>query len=273
MSNGGQQSTPLFQKSTPAKPKYPPRIAFLDEVRGFCVFLMVIYHALYTVGYLLNVAIARRLFVFFAPVEPLFAGIFIFLCGLCCTLSHSNRRRGGILALVAAGVSVVMALFFPNEPIWFGVLHLLATCILLYAALARPLARVSTAVGLAVCAALFVLCFGVPVAEGCGAFGLPGVWQWAVPEAFVRCPWLYPLGLGRLPGAQADYFPLLPWMFCFFAGSFAGRPVAAGRAPQWMTPLHLPPLAFLGRHALAIYLLHQPLIFGIGWAIQQLLQT
>ena len=270
MSKEGQQSTPLFQKSTPEKQKYPPRIALLDEVRGLCVFLMVIYHALYTIGYLLDIAVARRLFVFFAPVEPLFAGIFIFLCGLCCTLSHSNWRRGGWLALVAVGVSAVMALFFPDEPIWFGVLHLLAVCILLYAALARPLRHVPTAVGLVVCAGLFVLCFGVPVEEGSGAFGLPGVWQWPVPETLVRCPWLYPLGLGRLPGEQSDYFPLLPWMFCFFAGSFAGRPVAAGRAPQWMTPLHLPPLAFLGRHALAIYLLHQPVIFGIGWAVQQL---
>lgn len=265
-----QLHTPLFQKYTPSKPKYPPRIAFLDEVRGLCVFLMVIYHALYTFGYLLNAAVARRLFVFFAPVEPLFSGAFIFLCGLCCVLSHSNLRRGGVLALVAAGVSVVMAWLFPARPIWFGVLHLLSACILLYAALARPLRHVPTAAGLAVCAVLFILCLGLPAEEGHGAFGIPGVWQWPVPEALVRCPWLYPLGLGRIPGAQADYFPLFPWMFCFFAGSFAGRPIAAGRTPSWMTPLHLPPLAFLGRHALAVYLLHQPLIFGIGWAVQHL---
>ena len=89
-----------------------PRIALLDELRGLCVLLMVVYHGLYTLGYYLDIAACRRLFHFFTPVEPLFAGIFIFLCGLCCPLSHSNLKRGALLAVVAAGVSLVMAVGF-----------------------------------------------------------------------------------------------------------------------------------------------------------------
>lgn len=237
-----------------------PRIALLDELRGLCVLLMVVYHGLYTLGYYLDIAACRRLFHFFTPVEPLFAGIFIFLCGLCCTLSHSNLKRGALLAVVAAGVSLVMAVGFPENPIWFGVLHLLATCILLYAATARAIARVPGSLGFLLCAVLFVLCWHVPVQWQDGFFGLPGVWEVAVKPA--TTPFLYPLGLSRIPGSQGDYFPLIPWIFCFFGGSFLGRYLP--RLPHALCRPHLPPLSFLGRHALLIYVLHQPLIYGLG---------
>lgn len=225
---------------------------------------MVIYHALYTLGYYIDLAFCRTLFRFFSPLEPLFAGIFIFLCGLCCPLSRSNWRRGGLLALVAAAVSLVMAVGFPDDPIWFGVLHLLSTCILLYALLQKPLRRIPIAAGMAVCAVLFVLCWNLPVQEKTGFFGVSGLLELRVSSVLVRQRWLYPLGLGRIEGIQADYFPLLPWVFCFFAGSFGGRAVAQGRIPAWTRCSHLPPLSFLGRHALLIYVLHQPIIYGLG---------
>lgn len=245
-----------------------PRIAFLDELRGLCVFLMVLYHGLYTLGYYLDSPVCRKLFRFFTPVEPLFAGIFIFLCGLSCTLSHNNWKRGGLLAIVAAGVSLVMNVGFPDDPIWFGVLHLLATCILLYA-LARPLlVRVPGWVGLLVCAALLVLCWNLPVQRGAGFFGIEGVWEVPVPREVMAQKWLFPLGLGRISGSQGDYFPLLPWLFCFLGGSFAGRYLH--RLPKVLHRSHVPPLSFLGRHALLIYIAHQPIIYGIGMGLAYL---
>lgn len=237
-----------------------PRIALLDEVRGLCVVLMVIYHGFYTLGYYAGMEEARFLFRFFMPVEPLFAGIFIFLCGLCCTLSRSNLKRGALLAVVAVGVSAVMAVGFPENVIWFGVLHMLATCILLYALLHRVIAKIPGWLGASVCGVLLLLCCKLPVQYESGFFGIAGLWEVPVPDALVNCPWLYPLGLGRIAGSQGDYFPLLPWMFCFFGGSFLGRYVH--RLPQVLKRSHLPPLAFIGRHALVIYVVHQPIIYG-----------
>lgn len=245
-----------------------PRIALLDEVRGLCVVLMVVYHGFYTFGYYLEsdkhetlVQACRFFFDYFMPVEPLFAGIFIFLCGLCCTLSHSNLKRGALLALVAVGVSVVMAVGFPEDPIWFGVLHMLAVCILLYALTHRLIARIPGWVGALVCAVLLFLCWNLPVQYADGFFGIRDVWEVAVPRHVTEITWLYPLGLGRINGVQGDYFPLLPWIFCFFGGSFLGRYVH--RLPHALKRSHLPPLAFIGRHALVIYVVHQPIIFGI----------
>ncbi len=241
------------------------RIALLDEVRGLCVVLMVVYHGLFTLGWYSGIAICRDLFRFFTPAEPFFAGVFIFLCGLCCTLSRSNLKRGLLLAIVAVGVSVVMAVGFPENAIWFGVLHLLATCILLYALLHRIIARLPGWLGAIVCAVFFFLCWHLPVQYEIGFFGIRGVWEIPVPGHITQQAWLYPLGLGRIAGTQGDYFPLLPWIFCFFGGSFLGRYVR--QLPHALKRSHLPPLAFVGRHALIFYVVHQPLIYGVGMLV------
>ena len=56
------------------------RIHLLDEIRGFAVFCMVLYHGFFILGELFEVEAATKLFDFFTPVEPFFAGIFIFVC-------------------------------------------------------------------------------------------------------------------------------------------------------------------------------------------------
>lgn len=61
---------------------------------------------------------------------------------------------------------------------------------------------------------------------------------------------------------SSDYFPLLPWLFLFWAGYFLH--FCMGRAR--MEPLRrsvCAPLGWLGRHSLGIYLLHQPVIYGV----------
>lgn len=245
----------------PEAPSAPARIHFMDEVRGFDLILMIAFHGFYTMG-LFGFSAGTALFRFFQPVEPFFAGLFIFICGVSCRLSHSNLKRGAALAGVAAAVSLFLWLFMREEMIWFGILHFLSAGILLFA-LCRPLLdAVPPGAGVAVCAFLLLVTWWVPVHEG-GFFGVRGLLELPVPESVQRLAWLYPLGLGRFEGA--DYFPILPWIFCFLAGSFAGVWAGAGRFPGWMYRRRAPWLSWLGRHTLLIYVVHQPVIFGICW--------
>lgn len=245
----------------------PRRIHFMDEVRGFDLLLMIAFHGFYTLG-LFGVPIGFPLFTFFQPVEPFFAGLFIFICGISCRLSHSNWKRGLILLGIAAGMSVFLWFFMREEMIWFGILHFLSVCILLFA-LCRPLLdKIPPLAGIPVCAVLLLVTWWVPAYRG-SFFGIPGLLELHLPASVVENPWLYPLGLGTLDGA--DYFPLLPWLFCFLAGTFAGVWAKAGKFPGWMYKSRAPWLSWLGRHTLVIYVVHQPVIFAVCWIFQQLL--
>lgn len=243
------------------------RIHFMDEVRGFDIILMVLFHGFYTIGYLFDLAWGRALFLFFQPVEAFFAGIFIFICGISCRLSHSNWKRGGLLLLIAAGISVVLWLFMREEMIWFGILHFLAAAILLFALFRPLLDRVPPLAGLLVCALLFLITWWVPGYRD-GVFGIPGVLSFPVPDALTEILWLYPLGLSYLP--SSDYFPILPWIFCFLGGSFVGVWAVQGRFPAFMYRRRVPFFSWIGKHTLIIYILHQPVIYGICLGISLL---
>ena len=73
------------------------RIHFLDEARGFAVLMMIFYHAFYLLYSVFGLKAAYDLFIFFMPVEPMFAGLFMFVSGISTSLSKSNMKRGLIL--------------------------------------------------------------------------------------------------------------------------------------------------------------------------------
>lgn len=238
------------------------RIHLMDELRGLSILLMVAHHFLYSLGYVFKVPFGRVWFNNFAVLTPWFAGLFILMCGISCHLSRSNWRRGTVLAVFAVGLSAVLAVFLPSEMIWFGILHCLAVCILLYAALSPLLRRIPWWIGLSVCVLLFVLTYHVPFFEG-GYFGFSRALSVNVPWQWADTVWGFALGFSLSPGS--DYFPLLPWLFLFLAGSFLGSLAAHDKFPAFFYRPHCPALAFVGRHTVWVYLAHQPLIFAALW--------
>ena len=240
------------------------RVHMLDEIRGLCIWLMVGHHLLYTLGYVFGVGWAVAAFDWLSIPAPFFAGLFVLICGMACHFSRNNLKRGALLALVAVGMTAVLYFVMPNSVIWFGVLHCLAVCILLYAALRKAIDAVPVWLGVPLCAVLFLFTWHLPADKG-GVFGLPDVWTVAVPETIKAQTWLFPLGLGR--GMSADYFPLFPWLFCFLAGALIGRK----KFPAFMCRSRFPSLAKTGRYTLWIYLLHQPVIYGVCYLIFKVL--
>lgn len=236
------------------------RIYLMDELRGFAVFCMVFYHGFYTMGFLFGNDVGAYFFRFFTPAEPFFAGLFLFISGIASNLSHSNLARGLKLLAVALGVTLVTGLFLPEDVITFGVLHFLSVCMIGFGFL-KPVAdryRFSWA-PVAVCAALYFLTRGVPqgwLGVGPG-FGIP------LPGALYASGWLSPLGFPGGGFRSSDYFPLLPWAFVFAAGTFVGKLAKAGKFPEIAYRSQVPVLSWFGRHALALYLFHQPVIYGL----------
>lgn len=208
----------------------------IDFVRGAAVLLMICYHAVLDLHYF-------AFFSFSFLRHPCWRGLaffIVFLFLLCVGMSLALAHKGGIrwdavrkrtfrLGGWALAVTALTYAFFPGNFVFFGVLH----CITL-ASLAG------------------VLFVGRP-----GAALVLGLLL-LVSDLALR-PTLLPLSrwLGVAP---MDYVPFYPWVGVVLLGIFL-ESVGFHRIRPPMASLSRL-LRLLGRHSLAIYLLHQPLIMG-----------
>lgn len=239
------------------------RVHLIDEIRGLSIILMVFYHAFFMLGYFFGIEFLAKAQAFFEPLQPPFACLFIFISGISSNLSRSNFKRGIRLLGIALGFTLVTAVILPKfditgAEIYFGVLHLLSVSMLLYALLKKPLSKVPTSVGISVMLVLFAVTFTVQ----------SGKFLWLeLPREIYNLGWLAPLGFPATDFYSADYFPVLPYIFMFFAGTFFGRLAEADALPKSWYVSRCRPLSAVGKKTLIIYILHWPIIFLLGLII------
>lgn len=245
------------------------RIVLMDEIRGFCIVLMVIYHALFDAVYLLGVDGLGDLFFRLSFLQPFFAGIFVVLSGIASRLSRSNLRRGLELLMVSLLLTAFTRYFIPEQTIYFGIIHMLSFSILIFA-LARPLLdKLPPIVGIILSGSLFAVTYGLQY----GYIGIENIYKISISKKLFDYLYLYPLGLPREGFSSGDYFPLIPWLFIFLAGTFSGVYVKKGkRLPKGIYKKRFPLLAFIGRHSLIVYLLHQPVLYGAYWVVKKIVE-
>ncbi len=219
------------------------RIWELDALRGLCIIGVVIVHFLYDLVDLFEI-VRWDYPDWFVFIKDWGAVLFFIISGICVTLGSRSVRRGAIV--IGGGMLCTAATFIMYKVgfgwdiiIWFGVLHCLGSCMLLWSCFKK-----CPPWGLAILA-LVVICLGY-YADG----------------ITVEQKLLVPLGF-TFPGfASSDYFPLLPNLGYFLAGAAIGRTVY--RSKTSLLPkvdnqsILVRPLTYCGRHSLWIYLLHQP---------------
>ena len=223
------------------------RFDVLDAWRTLAIVLMVAYHFLYDL-YIFGVISADQLFS--APLNVLERFIccsFILLAGASARFSRNNLRHG--LVVLGAGLVVEAGAAAAGQTIRFGVLMLLGASMVLWHFLGKGLQRLP----------------GWSVAAGSGVLFF--VARWWTGRTAVSVPWLYPLGFISLGFYSADYFPLLPWFFLFLTGTALGGWCLAHRENRLLTVSLPGALTWPGRHSLIIYVLHQPVLYGISYLI------
>ena len=237
------------------------RYALLDEIRGFMVLCMVFYHGFLTVYNLLELPVSLRLFEFFTPIEPLFAAGFIILSGLMCGFSRSNIKRGALLSAFSVLLTIVTAVasnYVGDMTIYFGILHLLGVSMLFCGVFNFILKRVNKYIGLILSLAAAVITYGF-FDSNLDLLGITNL----LPVSVYKNPYLFPLGITTAEFSSADYFPILPWLFVFLFGYYLYKFEFVQRHSKLFKPKRIKPLGFLGRHALIIYVVHQPIIYAL----------
>ncbi len=232
----------------------------IDFLRGIAILMMIVFHFMFDLNYfgIFSVDVYSGFWWLFARITAI---IFIFLVGVSLTLSYSRARkkmtgkqltrkyllRG--LRIFGYGLLITLTtwLFLPNGFIIFGVLHFIGIAIII----SRPfLGRT----WLNLLLGLVLICIGI---------GLQLV--------IFSFPWLMWLGLRPAAFYTLDYFPLLPWFGLVLIGIFFGNKLypAGGRMLR-IWERSKPPisqLCFLGRHSLLIYLIHQPILIAVLFAM------
>lgn len=247
---------------TPTAARVPTasRLAVIDALRALAILQMVAYHFIYDLSYFGWVDLAMARDQPWVAWRTAIVTQFLLLVGVGLDLRAAqavDSRRfwrrwlqiAGAALLVSAGSRIV----FGPRFIWFGILHFVALALLL----GRAWMRTGAPPWLAALLAL-------------GA----GLGLHFAPFNADTLSWI---GFATIKPATEDFVPLLPWLAAVFAG-LALAPLwrahgfrAPGRLARWaQRPPRL--LVGLGRWPLTVYLLHQPVLFGLLSLIQRATQ-
>ncbi|ATH08218.1 hypothetical protein BIY24_09725 [Halobacteriovorax marinus] len=221
------------------------RFPLIDQIRGLAIILMIIFHFFYDLKIFghNNINFNRDFFWFELPRLIVF--LFLIAMGLSLPLVHSPKinwkkfwPRWIKIALGALVITVYTYFTFKNSWVYFGTLH----CIALASIVSLPFIRIPKIAGaIGVCLLVLKLFFGISI------------------------PWF------ELSHASMDYIPLFPWIGCIFLG-FA----------LWSFNFHqlnpfnfkfMRPLEKMGQHSLLIYMIHQPILYGLVYSYTYLTQS
>ena len=232
------------------------RFYLIDSLRGFAVFSMVIYHFVWDLNYVAGVRWGSFSSLYNFLWQQSICLTFILISGFCYHLSRHPLKNSLIALLCGAAVTLATALLTPDSAIWFGVLTFLGSAMLICLPIRKLLYKIPSGLGFAICFCLFILCYDIN--DRTLVFG-----QIALPSFLYDNMFTAFLGFPPRGFFSADYFSLFPWIFLFLGGFFLGSLIKRLKEPPSFLFFRVPFFEWIGRHALIIYMLHQPLLYGL----------
>lgn len=240
----------LVTKIRPAK-KYE-RSILLDAMRGFAIIMMVVFHFFYdlTLFGLADIPIySSKGWIYFRFI---ILTSFLSSVGASLYLHHQRGinysafcRRILLITLNAWVITAITYVFLAEKYVFFGILHLIALASV-FALLFMRLYWINLFLG------LLILYLGYNYSNGIfDNFGL----RW----------------IGMLPRAtgSSDFTPIFPFFGLVLIGIFCARLLGDSiYAWQPKSSIIIEGLAGMGRHALIIYMLHQPILWAILYSYQ-----
>ena len=226
------------------------RLLWLDASRTVALLAMVVFHFardLEIFGVLPSGVTMTGGWAVFARV---IAGSFLLLSGVSLIVAHGSglrvrawAKRLAVLVLAALLVSVGTYVAFPESYVYFGILHVIAACSLIGVLMVAAPAW-----------ALIVSACLVLVADA------------YLGRQVFASPWLAWTGFSSTVRPSLDFLPLVPWLAPFLMGmAFAKLVPMLGIFGHVQTTWLANAMTWPGRHSLAVYLCHQPVLLATIW--------
>lgn len=262
------------------------RYHILDQIRGITLCSMILYHAVWDLVYMFGYDLDWYGSDFAYLWQQSICWCFILLSGFCFSLGKRKWRRGLVVFGAGTLVTVVTHLLMPAQRVRFGVLTMLGVCMLLMALLEKIAGLLFgdkkwnlawKYVGLGVSMLLFFLTREINNHH----LGFEGIRLYRLSDSlYPRSDFMTFLGFTRSGFYSTDYFSMMPWFFLFATGYFFYQ---IAREKEWLAKAALIELvcskqtwisklgnvfSYIGKHSLIIYMLHQPVIYGVLYVIE-----
>lgn len=227
------------------------RLLWLDIARTVALVGMVVFHFVRDMEVFGMIAPGTTLSGEWAIFARGIAGSFLFLSGISLVLAHADGFKAKVwmqrfLLIVSAAcvVSLVTYALFAPRFVYFGILHAIAAASIAGVPFLFGPAWMSL-VGAALVLLAYMTVGGTVFASG----------------------WMDWTGLSTQARASLDFIPLVPWLAPFLLGIGLAKVVDLRRfEPSWPHQFPTDVMAWPGRHSLAVYLLHQPVLLALVWA-------
>ena len=226
------------------------RLHGLDLLRGVTLLSMIAYHGAWNLVYLFGVDLPWYEAMPGHIWQRSICWTFILLSGFCFSMGSRPLKRGLMIFGGGALVSAVTLIAMPENLILFGILTFTGSAMMLMVPLEKVLRKVPAVFGAAASMAMFFI-----------------FENWRSPAWLHRNLLTAYLGFPTREFVSMDYFPMFPWIFLFIAGYFLFRIFhRRGWDVKFFARGNVPVINWLGRHTLPIYLIHQPILYGLGLA-------
>ena len=236
------------------------RYVWIDQMRAIAMISMICYHGVWDLVYLYGMNWKWYDGTLAFLWQQSICWTFILLSGFCWSFSKKPLKQG--LIVIGAGfvITVITYLFSYESRVIFGVLNLIGASILLLIPLQKVFDKLSAKRGAIAMFLLFAVSYGV----NRGYLGFFGIQFFELPLGLYRNLMTTFLGFPVDWFYSSDYFSLLPWSFLYFTGYFLHRLWKEGILPNAKClEKEIPVLTWIGKHSLIIYMIHQPILYGL----------
>ncbi len=234
------------------------RYHLLDSLRGLNLLSMIIYHAVWDLVYIFGMDWKWFYGTAAYVWQQAVCWTFILLSGFCWSMSKRPLKRGALVLVASLLLSLVTIMVVPQQKVLFGVLTLLGSSMIFMTVADKLFLKIKPVLGLFIFCLLFALTRNISdrvISLGKTViYHLPTEWYKNMFTAF--------LGLPFNGFWSTDYFPFIPWFFLFTSGYFIHK-IVKDKLYMISEYKGCEFLNFMGKNSLVIYLLHQPVIYGV----------
>lgn len=238
------------------------RLHILDALRGLTVISMILYHFMWDVVYILGKDFPWYTGTLGYIWQQSICWSFILISGFSLGISRHPVRRGLFVSAIGVALMVVTNIWFPDLRIWFGVLTMIGASMVICGLLKQALIKIPIAVGIAIFEGLFFITRNINI----GFLGFEGLNLMPLPESLYANHVTAFFGFPPWDFYSTDYFSLMPWIFLFLVGFYLYKLYSKG-GDFLRSKKRIFLLSTIGRDSIFIYVIHQPIIYGIIYLI------